>query len=89
MVAPVVVVARLTMTAPFCAPLLVDVVTVGAAATVGVGVGFGEEPELPPLPQPQTNEAAKSTPVNMPTPIRIFEISFFATEQALLAPKEE
>jgi len=54
-----------------------------------VGVGFGEEPELPPLPQPQTNEAAKSTPVNMPTPIRIFEISFFATEQALLAPKEE
>jgi hypothetical protein len=79
------------MTAPPCAPLFVEVVTVGAAATVGVGVGvgFGEEPELPPLPHPQTNETAKRTAVNMPAPIRIFEISFFATEQALLAPKEE
>ena len=85
MVAPLVVEAMVTMTAPFWAPLLVEVEMVGAAAAVGVGVGEGDEPP----PHPQTSETDKNIVLNTPAPIRIFESPFFATEQAVLAPKNE
>jgi hypothetical protein len=65
----VVVLARVTISAPFCAPLLVDVVMVGAAAAVGVGVGVGVG--LDPLLQPHKNAPDKRTTVSIVPAIRI------------------
>jgi hypothetical protein len=69
-VAPEVVVARVTITAPPCAPLLVDVVMVGAAAAVGVGVGVGVGLE-PPLLHPLKKAPGTRTAVSIASQILI------------------
>jgi hypothetical protein len=62
MVAPEVLEARVTMTAPFCAPLAVDGVIVGAAAAVCVG-GGGVCVALPPPPHPHSKALNKNLPL--------------------------
>jgi hypothetical protein len=67
-----VVVAKLAINAPFCAPFAADVVMVGAAAAVGVGVGVGVGEDPPPLLHPHNNAPDKRTAVSISAPIRIF-----------------
>jgi hypothetical protein len=64
MLAPAVAEARLTMTAPFCAPLAEDAAMVGVAGEVLVG------PVLAPLPppHPHNNAPDKIIPVSIAPP---------------------
>src|SRR5271166_4146695 len=72
MVALAVVVARLTMTAPFWAPLLVEVVRVGVATCCG-GVVVNSLP-FPP-PQPHNKAPDRKITVSIHPPARILNVS--------------
>jgi len=73
MVAPDVVLLSDTMDAPFCAPLLVELVTVGVtAAGAGVGpTGVATPPPGLPPPHPQNKKPDKTTAASIAPPIRI------------------